>query len=387
MKVYLIAGENSGDYLGSELILGLKQFYTDTDISFFGIGGPLMKDCGLNSLFPMEELSLMGIFEIFPRLPALIKRRKEVIEDIISVRPDILITIDSPDFTLRVAKKIKRMTNIKTIHYVAPTVWAWRKGRAEKMSTYIDYVLALFPFEPKILNESGLKSHFVGHPIASYKVASRSEVRQFRDKYKLEKKKILLVLPGSRLSEVKRLVGIFEQSLKLVNKRFPNHEFIMPTTGNVEGYVRKATANWIKKPIIIPSSHESEKKAAFCEADVALAASGTVSLELALNVVPMVIAYDMNIFSRVLLHYLLKIDSVCLVNIVSKSKVIPEFIGSRCRPELIANALSKVMIDKKSRDSQASVQLNCINLLKPREDSQGKCIAALKVFEIINEKN
>jgi lipid-A-disaccharide synthase len=328
----------------------------------------------------------MGIFEILPKLPSLIKRKNEIIDDIISVQPNILITIDSPDFTLRIAKKIKRMTNIKTIHYVAPTVWAWRKNRAKRMAKYIDYVLALFPFEPKILQESGLKSYFVGHPIVNYKIATSSEVNSFKDKYGLKEKKILLVLPGSRYSEVKRLTGTFEKSLKPVIKRFPNYELIIPTTKNVEPYVRGVTLNWAKQPIIISSSNESEKKAAFYSANVALAASGTVSLELALNEVPMVIAYDINFFSRMLMNYLVKIDSVSLVNIVTGSKIIPEFIGKRCRPEFISKALLELMSDKKVRDVQANVQSRCISLLRPNGSRLERYFSALKVFEILDKE-
>lgn len=384
MKVYLIAGESSGDYLGSELMSGLRKLYSD--ICFFGVGGPLMEGKGLSSLFPMNELSLMGLFEIIPKLPSLIKRKNEVINNVLSIKPDILITIDSPDFTLRVAKGVKRKTNIKIIHYVAPTVWAWRKGRARRMTKYIDHVLALFPFEPKILKKSGLKSHFVGHPITSSLIATGNEVSTFREKYNIKNKRLLLVLPGSRHSEVKKLIGTFEKSLLLVNEQFPNHELIIPITKNVEGYVRNSTASWAKKPVIISSSNESEKRAAFYEAEVALAASGTVSLELAFNSVPMVIAYDLNIFSRIIMNYLLKIESVCLVNIVSGSKVIPEFLGKECRPEKIANALISLISDENLRNTQKEVQESCIKALEPQFKNSENYLPAHKVFEIIANK-
>ena len=384
MKVYLIAGESSGDYLGSELMSGLRKLYSE--IRFYGVGGPLMEGKGLSSLFPMNELSLMGLFEIIPKLPSLIKRKNEVINNVISIKPDILITIDSPDFTLRVAKEVKRKTNIKIIHYVAPTVWAWRKGRARRMKKYIDHVLALFPFEPKILEKSGLKSHFVGHPITSSSIATSSEISIFRDKYNINNKRLLLVLPGSRYNEVKKLIGTFEKSLMLVNEKFPKHELIIPITKNVEGFVRNATSGWAKKPIIISSSNESEKRAAFYEAEVALAASGTVSLELAFNSVPMVIAYDFNILSRIIMNYLLRIESVCLVNIISGSKVIPEFLGEKCRPDEIANALIRLIGDINLRNAQKKVQERCIKALEPKFKNSENYLPAYKVFEIITNK-
>ena len=185
---------------------------------------------------------------------------------------------------------------------------------------------------------------------------------------------------------MKKLIGTFEKSLVLVKEKFPNHELIIPITKNVEGYVRNATSGWAKKPVIISSSNESEKRAAFYEAEVALAASGTVSLELAFNSVPMVIAYDLNIFSRIIMNYLLKIESVCLVNIVSGSKVIPEFLGKECRPEEIANALIRLISDKNLRDSQKEIQESCIKALEPQFKNSENYSPAHKVFEIITNK-
>lgn len=388
MKIYLIAGEESGDLLGYNLMSGLKKLFPE--VEFCGIGGSLMESQGLKSIFKMSELSVMGVFEILPKLPQLIKRKNQVINDIININPDALITIDSPDFCLRVAKKVKQKTDIKTIHYVAPTVWAWRRGRALKMAKYIDHVLALFPFEKPFLLNSGLSCDFVGHPIANHQIANPSEVTIFRKKFDLGKKKIILILPGSRIGEVKRLINIFEKTLDIVNQKFPEFELVIPTTKGVESLVKELTKTWSKKPIILNTNncsyevYNSYKKAAFREATVALAASGTVSLELALNSVPMVIAYDVNFLSRIILKFLLKIKTVTLVNIVTETNSVPEFLGAKCQPVAIADALMELLNSQELRSKQIEVHKVCMARLMLEGDLNQGDFAAVKVIEQLN---
>ena len=388
MKIYLIAGEESGDLLGYNLMSGLKKIIPD--IEFCGVGGSLMESQGLKSIFKMSELSVIGIFEILPNLFKLIKRKNQVIDDIIRVNPDALITIDSPDFCLRVAKKVKQKTSIPTIHYVAPTVWAWRKRRALKMAKYIDHVLALFPFEKSLLLESGLSCDFVGHPIVGQQIAKPNEVTDFRKKFNLGTKKIILILPGSRIGEVKRLTDIFKETLNIVSQQFPEFALVIPTTKSVESLVKELTNTWHEKPIILANStysyevYNSYKKAAFKEATVALAASGTVSLELATNSVPMVIAYDVNFLSRVILKFLLKIKTVTLVNIVTGTDVVPEFLGAKCQPEAIAEALIDLLHSKELRNKQIESYKICMARLVPEGDLNQGDFAAAKVIEHLN---
>lgn len=347
MRLFLIAGEPSGDRLGAALMQGLKQL--DPEIRFSGVGGPLMCEEGMQSLFDMNELSVMGIAEILPKYRHLKRRIAQTAEQVVTERPDALITIDSPDFSLRVARLVKDQSDIHTVHYVAPTVWAWRPGRAAKMAKTIDHVLALFPFEPPFMQAEGMACDFVGHPVVAEPVASDAEVLQFRQTHGIGDDPVLLLLPGSRRGEVSRLAPVFGETLRKVLDWRPEIHLVVPAAGAVAGLVKDLTADWPKPPIILDPrdkpTHvaQAEKRAAFRAANVALAASGTVSLELAASSTPMVIAYDMSWLSRQIISRMLKIDTVTLVNLVSETRVVPEYIGADCRPELIAPAILDVL--------------------------------------------
>lgn len=348
MQVFVIAGEASGDKLGAALMAGLRDLLDD-EVRFVGVGGPLMQAEGLDSLFPMDELSVMGLVEILPKYRQLKRRIAETAQAALDLQPDVMISIDSPDFCLRVAKLVKAQSKIRTVHYVAPSVWAWREGRAEKMAKVIDHVLALLPFEPPLMEAAGMDCSFVGHPVVAEPQASQAEATLFRAKHRLSKEKLLLVLPGSRRGEVKRLAPVFGATLAQLIEADPHLKVVIPTTGNVTDLVREQVAAWPIEPVVMdprgmdPAIYKLEKAAAFAAADVALAASGTVSLELAASATPMVIAYDMNWLSRFLISRMLKIDTVTLVNLVSDTRTVPEFIGKNCQPDLIAPAVLKVL--------------------------------------------
>lgn len=348
MKVFIIAGEASGDKLGAAMMDGFESLKT-ADIDFIGVGGPLMQERGLTSLFPMDEISLMGISEILSKYRFLKDRIRQSARAIIEAQPDVLITIDLPEFSFRVAKLVRQASSIPTVHYVAPTVWAWRPGRAKKISKYIDHVLALFPFEPPLMREAGMSCDFVGHPVVDDPIATRKEVEQFKSKFELGTGPILLCLPGSRHSEIKRLSPTFDATLQQVIGRRPEVNIVLPAAVPVADQVKTAVQTWKHKPVLIdpreytPDQAIRIKKAAFKAADCAIAASGTVSLELAANQTPMVIAYDMNWLSRQIIGRMLRIDSVNLVNLVSESRAVPEFIGKACRPDRIAPALLELM--------------------------------------------
>ena len=340
LKVFLIAGEVSGDKLGGALMRGLKSL---TDVEFAGVGGPLMEAEGLSSRFPMSELSLMGLVEILPKYRALKARIRETAEAIVAQQPDVLITIDSPDFCLRVARLVKEASDIKTIHYVAPTVWAWRSGRAAKMARYIDHVLALFPFEPALMTAEGMGCDFVGHPIVAEPVASPAEAAAYRASLGLkEDAPLILALPGSRKGEVARLSDRFGEALSKVTAHHTDAQIVVPCAAPVYDQVRDNTAHW-RPNVHLIAPNDPIKRAAFKAADVALAASGTVSLELAAAQTPMVIAYDMAWLSRVIISRMLKVDTVTLVNLVSETRAVPEFIGADCTPDKIATGLLDVL--------------------------------------------
>ncbi len=347
MKVFLVAGEMSGDKLGGALMAGLKQLVPE--VSFEGIGGPAMQAQGLDSLFAMDELSVMGIAEVLPRYRHLKRRIAQTAEAVVAARPDVLITIDSPDFSLRVAKIVKARSDIRTVHYVAPTVWAWRAGRAGKMAKMIDQVLALLPFEPPYMEAAGMRCDFVGHPVVADPVANDAEVLELRETYGLGDAPLLLTLPGSRRGEVSRLGPVFGQTLANVLKARPDLKVVLPTTASVAGPVLETVRDWPVEVVVLdprdksPEAVAREKRAAFRAADVALAASGTVSLELAAAGTPMVIAYDLNWLTRKIAGMMLKVDTFTLVNLISGTRVVPELIAENCRPDLIAPAVLDVL--------------------------------------------
>jgi lipid-A-disaccharide synthase len=339
LKVFMIAGEPSGDKLGAALMDGLISEVPD--VEFEGIGGPLMQDLRLESLFPMDELSLMGIAEILPKYRHLKRRIRQTADAVIAANPDVLITIDSPDFCLRVARLVKAGSNVRCVHYVAPTVWAWRAKRAAKMACYIDHVLALFPFEPPYMQAAGMACDFVGHPVAGEPAVTTAEM----DALGLDGP-VMVVLPGSRRSEIERLAGTFVAAAQASG--LPN-KVVIPTLSHLADRVAELFAPL--SPVIVGAAQGDAAQAArtrlvaMARADIALAASGTVSLELAAARTPMVIAYDMNWFSRQIISRMLLTDTVTLVDLVSDTRVVPEFLGADCQPDRIAAALLAVQSD------------------------------------------
>jgi len=349
MKIALIAGESSGDKLGAALIDGLDAIL-EQPADFIGVAGPRMITRGMDSLFAMQELSVMGIVEILKQYPRLKRRLDETADYIIAQNPDVLITIDAPEFSLRLAKIIHSKSDIPTVHYVAPTVWAWRPKRADKMAQFIDHVLALFPFEPPLMQRAGMSCDFVGHPVVTDPIATNEEVAAFRDDFGIGDAPLVLILPGSRNNEISKLMAPFGETLALARQTMPDLQCVLPAAPHVVGAVQEAVQNWPIRPIVLDhrelgeTTYEVAKRAAFRAADVALAASGTVSLELAANDTPMVIAYDMGWLSRQIIGRMLITDTVTLVNLVTDTRVIPEFIGKNCRADLIAPALLESLI-------------------------------------------
>ena len=351
LRFFLIAGEPSGDRLGAALMAGLKTLHPD--VSFSGIGGPLMQAQGLQSLFPMEELSIMGLVEVLPKYLHLKRRIREAAAACLACQPAALITIDSPDFCLRVAALVKAAKPMqRTIHYVAPSVWAWRPGRAAKMAKVIDHVLALLPFEPPYMTAAGMSCDFVGHPVVSEALATPAEVALLP----AGQGPLILTLPGSRRGEVSRLMPVIGETLARLKAVHPTARVALPTVRGVADLVRSLSADWPIAPQIIEDA--ALKRAAFATADVAIAASGTVSLELAANGCPMVIAYDMNPLTLWLMRRAALIDTVTLVNLVSETRAVPEFIGERCRADLIAAALLDLLQnpDSQSQAMQLTMQ-------------------------------
>ncbi len=361
MKIFILAGEPSGDRLGGALMAGLKSLHPD--VTFEGIGGPDMAAQGLTSRFDMSELSVMGLAEILPKYRALKARIRQTANAVLAMQPDVMITIDSPDFSLRVAKLVKQKSNIRTVHYVAPTVWAWRPGRAQKMARFIDHVLALFPFEPPLMQAAGMACDFVGHPVVADPVATTTEAQAFRSEMGIGDAPLLLVLPGSRRGEVERLGDVFGGAVAQLMTQKTDLRVVIPAAGAVADKVVEISQTWAVKPIVLdPRDYDvegglSRKRAAFCAADVALAASGTVSLELAASSTPMVIAYRMNWLSFRIIRAMALIDTVTLVNLVSDTRVVPEFLGPDCTAEKTATGLAQVMANPDAQNAAMAVTM------------------------------
>lgn len=332
----------------------------DPGAEFMGIGGPGMAEQGLESEFPMEDISVMGIGEVLPKLPRLLARARQAAKAVERAAPDALITIDSPDFCLRVARKAREsLPDTVNIHYVCPTIWAWRAGRALKLARAVDHVLALFPFEPRHLESAGIGCTFVGHPVASAELPSDSAAASAKEALGIPPDhRLIVALPGSRVSEVARLAPVFGRALGPLVRRRPDVSVAVAAAGPVAGQVERLAADWEARPVLLDPRGVSDEQAGrmrmelFRAADVALAASGTVSLELASAGVPMVIAYDMNWITRAILWRMVTVDTATLVNLINGDRDIPEYLGPDCRPDSIAVALERLLDDSEARNRQ-----------------------------------
>lgn len=354
MKIFMVAGEASGDRLGAALIKGLCL--NIPEIEFQGVAGPEMQSHGIKSLFDMSELSVMGVSEILPKYRGLKRRLSQTVVAVLKFKPDVLITIDSPDFCLRVAETVRKSDPlVRIVHYVAPTVWAWRPNRAKRMAGFIDHVLALFPFEPAYIRAEGMDCDFVGHPIAAVPKVSSEQVSEFQELIGLDQNRpALVILPGSRRSEIQRLLPIFCNTLSQPD--FASMQLIFPTLPHLAALVRDHIQILSQDCFVVTGEGLSANEAAeqrfvaFSAAKAALAASGTVSLELAAVGTPMVIAYNLGLLSRLIIGAMLRVDTVTLVNLVAETRDVPEFIGKYCRADLIATALIKLLEDPHAQD-------------------------------------
>ena len=358
-KIFLIATEESGDRLGSALMKVLRQRLGD-GIQFEGVGGHTMAREWLQTLFPIEELSIVGLAAVVQQLPKILRLIRETADAVTDAAPDALVIIDSPDFTHRVARRVRaKNPSIPVIDYVSPSVWAWRPGRARTMLGYVDHVLGLLPFEPEEYRKlKGPPCSYVGHPLIEQLPSLRpdAEERRRRD----SEPPVLLVLPGSRRSEIRHHLDVFGGALGRLQAAGVAFELMLPTMPHLEATIREGVANWPAKPQIAVG--ETEKRAAFRIARAALAKSGTVTLELALSGIPMVTAYRVGAMEAFILRRAIQVSSVILANLVIGKDVIPEYLQEDCTPEKLAAALSEVLTDTPLRRQQveAFAQLDTI---------------------------
>lgn len=346
-NIYIIAGEASGDFIGAQLMQAMKA--QNSDVRFSGIGGPLMKAQGFRSLFPMEELSLMGIAEILPKLFNLMSRINQTVADIINKKPDMVITIDAPDFSFRVQKKIRSKMDAppKQVHYVAPTVWAWREKRALKVSKFLDAMICLFDFEPPYFKKVGLKSVAVGHPMIESGIIEATSALIGDDKTK----KLGLFL-GSRKGELKRTAPVLIEAVREIIKQQDNIELIVPTLPHLEKAVTEILGD-INVPVIV-TTDQSDKWSVFKACDAAIAVSGTVGLELAVANVPHIIAYKASPLTAFIVRRLIKTPFVHLANIILKQKIAPELIQEECNAYTISEHALSLLNDEATREAQTT---------------------------------
>lgn len=341
--IYVVAGEESGDQIGGALMKALttQAAAQNIDLRFEGIGGKRMSEKGLCSLFPMTELSIMGLLEIIPHIINILARLSQTVDDIKHLRPDQVVTIDAPGFTFRLAKRIKSL-NIPVIHLTAPTVWAWRPRRAERVSGFLTHLLTLFPFEPPYFTKHGLKTTFMGHPLVEKKLNEISATAYLKANKIKKNQPLLCLLPGSRTSEIKMHLPIFLDTVELLRSHLPNLEVVVPTLARFESEIQQALkSRGISGRTIV--DNEEEKYQAMRSATAALAASGTVTLELGLCDTPMVVAYKANSLSAAIVRKMLLTKHVSLANILLEKEVVPEFLQEDCKSETLSLELHKLL--------------------------------------------
>ena len=365
--IYLIAGEQSGDVLGARLIHAIKA--RRPDITFAGVGGTAMAAEGLNSLFPIRSLALMGLLEVLPKIFQLKALLKQTVADIQTRKPDALVTIDSPGFTLRVLRALQP-TTLKRAHYVAPQVWAWREGRVKHYPGLWDELLCLLPFEPSFFAGHGLSARFVGHPVLE-SGAETGNAERFRTRHAIQADaRILTVMPGSRQTEVSRLLPILEATIRLLPEPVIP---VVPLAGPVEAVVRQQTASWPIKPILVTDTQG--KHDAFAASDAALTKSGTATLELALANVPMLVTYRINPISHQIVKRVVKVKYASIVNLLLDRPVVPELLQYESRPDRLAAELHRLLTAPDAAAAQRQGFAEALALLRPASGTPSEAAA------------
>jgi lipid-A-disaccharide synthase len=345
--VYLVAGEHSGDVLGARLMAALRQ--ARPDVRFSGVGGPRMAAEGFSSLFPMHELAVMGLMEVLPKLRQLRRRLAETAADVAATRPDVLVTIDSPGFTLRLLKQVRGL-GIPRVQYVAPQVWAWREQRVKRFPGLWERLLCLLPFEEKFFAGHGLPATFVGHPVLE-SGADAGDAARFRATHGLGRAaRIVVLMPGSRRSEAPRLLPVYGQALALLAARMPNVVPVVPVAAAVAKAVQRAAQRWPVPPVIV--TELADKHDAYAAASAALTKSGTSTLELALARVPMAVTYRVNPLTAIAARRLIRVPHVAMVNLLAGRLVVPELLQEDCTADKLAATLQALLEDHDAAAAQ-----------------------------------
>jgi lipid-A-disaccharide synthase len=383
VTVFLLAGEPSGDTLGAGLMASLRR-RSPEPIRFIGVGGPKMAAAGLSSLYPMEDIAHFGVAELIPHLRLLLRRLRETVETIRTQRPDVVVTIDVPGFSLRVGARLHG-SGIPLVHYVAPQVWAWKPHRAKQIARFLDHLLVLLPFEPPYFEVEGLPSTFVGHPVVESGAAD-GDGPGFRARHGIDPAAPLVcVLPGSRRGEIRRLLPVFAQAVARLAEGRPSLRVVVPAVDafadEIAAGIAAGIAAWPAGVVVIRG--EVERFDAFAAADVALAASGTVALELAMAGTPSVIAYRLNPITAWALKRAIKVRRVSLVNLLADDEIFPEVLQEHCRPERLATEVAQLLDDAEARARQRAGAARAVAMLSAgsQRPSDLAADAVLKVME------
>ncbi|EJF87235.1 lipid-A-disaccharide synthase [Bartonella rattimassiliensis] len=390
LKIAIVSGEESGDLLGADLISCLSQ-QIGCNIHLIGVGGRHLKALGLKSFFDSQDIALIGLKEVLKKLPLLLLHIRNLSQFIAQEQPDCLIIIDSPDFTHRVAKKVRALEpSIPIIKYVAPTVWAWRPERAKAMCGFIDHVLAVFPFEKKVMQDlEGPTTTYVGHHLLTYPPLLNV---QSEKKRQVEQKNLwgqqtssptLVLLPGSRNLEIHSLMPIFQETVEILVQRIPHLHIILPTLSHLVNRIRDFVQNWKSKVEIVVG--EDEKWHAFAQADVALAAHGTVSLELSLAKIPMVLCYKLDCFAKLFIFPKITLWSAALPNIIADKPIVPEYLDEFLRPGLLARQLEQLLYNPLLRQAQLDAFEEMEQKMKTEIPSE--IISAQKIITLLKDRN
>lgn len=367
--VYIIAGEASGDQLGADMMEAARRL--DPSLTLRGIGGPLLEAQGLRSSVPMSELSINGAVEVLRHLPNIRRRLKQVEQELADNPPDILITVDAPGFTFRIGKAVKAAgRTYPHLHYVAPTVWAWKPGRAQKIAQFLDRLLVVLPFEPPYFERHGLTTDFVGHPVIAK--AATGDPEAFRTAYDLQDRKLLAILPGSRMGEINRLLPVYGDALRRLD--LTGWQPVLPTLPHLRARVETLTAHWPVRPLIPDDT--GNRWDMFRAFDMALATSGTVAVELAAAGVPALIGYRFHPLTAMIARRVVKVRFGSLINILADKALQPEFIQQDCTPQRLAGAMRPYLTDPAVRAAQVAAVAEQTERMRAPSETSGHLAAA-----------
>ena len=362
-KIFILTGETSGDKLASKVISKIKEKFDD--IEYLSVGGNYLNSLGIRSIFNLKEITYIGFTSVILNLFKIKKKIDYTVDEIIKFDPDILFSVDSPDFTLRVAEKIKKINpKIKTIHYVAPQVWVWREGRVKKFKNFLDHILLLFNFEKKYFDKENINNTFVGHPLVEKQNFQKTDISNLID----TSKKIISVFPGSRLSELKLLLPVLIKSIKLISNRIKNLQFIFHSTLEKKDFIKNFISKYNIKNIDVISD-DKIKDQILSKSIFAISKSGTISLEICSHKIPSIIIYKMNFINFMIVKFLVKIRFANIINIINDREIIPELIQKECNPNEILKSVTYLLKNPDMMKEQIVQCQKTLNEIKSKTSS------------------